>query len=307
MDDARLDEYLSQGYLVFRQIVPPALLRDLRRQADIARELAHTLNSPQTQRLQPLDKYADRLDLRPFRDYIELPEIGAAVTRLLGPGYTHGQLETMGLLVEPLTHPWHLGWHRDGVVEVPPEERDEAIREMLEAIWHDLRYFNQVNCALYPDSCTWFVPGSHLRQHDLPGEHQTTGDPTLRRPPKRRSNQEAEQHYLAHCLQMPGAVQIHLEPGDLMLYRNLGWHTGNYRTQQPRATIHDFVNHADWLTWQAVWTQTKQMSITRLTARQDAGRSRLFKLTRFPIAWVNAARNRVKRSLTQCSMRDEGT
>ena len=93
----------------------------------------------------------------------------------------------MGLLVEPLEHPWHIGWHRDGVVEVPPEARDETVNAKLAEVWHDLRHFNQVNCAIYADSCTWFVPGSHLRQWDLPGEAQSTGDPTATETPRRGS------------------------------------------------------------------------------------------------------------------------
>ena len=65
-----LDEYLTRGHLVFRGIVPPSLLADLRRQADIARDLAHELNGPQTQRIQPLDQYGDKIDLQPFHDYL---------------------------------------------------------------------------------------------------------------------------------------------------------------------------------------------------------------------------------------------
>ena len=39
-----IDQYLSQGYLVFRVIIPPALMTDLRVEADKARRLAHQLN-----------------------------------------------------------------------------------------------------------------------------------------------------------------------------------------------------------------------------------------------------------------------
>ena len=51
---AEIDQYLARGYWIFRGIVPPTLLRDIRRQADVARTLAHELNGPQTQRIQPL-------------------------------------------------------------------------------------------------------------------------------------------------------------------------------------------------------------------------------------------------------------
>ena len=66
--DSMVNEYLSQGYLILRGIVPPSLLRDLRLEAEKARELAHKLNGPQTQRIQPLSTYGDDLDLRPFYD-----------------------------------------------------------------------------------------------------------------------------------------------------------------------------------------------------------------------------------------------
>ena len=113
-----------------------------------------------------------------------------AIEKLLGANYTHGHVDIMGLLVEPVEHPWQIGWHRDGVVEVPPEARDEIVKAKLAEVWYDLRHFNQVNCAIYADSCTWFVPGSHLRQWDMPGEEQSTGDPRLRKPVEGESNAE---------------------------------------------------------------------------------------------------------------------
>ena len=73
--DSMVNEYLSQGYLIFRGIVPPSLLSDLRREAEKARDLAHKLNGPQTQRIQPLSNYSDELNLQPFYDYTELPEL----------------------------------------------------------------------------------------------------------------------------------------------------------------------------------------------------------------------------------------
>ncbi len=265
--DSMINDYLSQGYLVLRGIVSPSLLRDLRVEADKARDLAHRLNGPQTQRIQPLSKYADDLNLKPFYDYTELPELRDTITRLLGPGYTHGHLDIMGLLVEPLERPWNCGWHRDGVVEVPPEAYDDIVRAKLAEAWYNLRHYNQVNCAIYAESCTWFVPGSHLRQQDVPGERQTTGDPVLRGPIEGMSNAEAERFYLDHCQQFPGAVQMHLGPGDFMVYRNLGWHNGNYVTYQPRATIHDIVRYELGSNWSG-WQQTKQEAVQRLKARQ---------------------------------------
>lgn len=265
--EGMIDQYLKEGYLVFQGVIPPGLLRDLRREADKARALAYRLNGPQTQRIQPLDRYGDEIDLQPFRDYAELEVLHDAVERLLGPGYTYAHLDIMGLLVEPVERPWHCGWHRDGVVEVPPEARDAPVKAFMAGIWQDLRFYNQINCAIYADSCTWFVPGSHLRQQDLPGEHQSAGDPTMRNPPADWSNEAAEQIYFDHCRAMPGAIPVHLGPGDFMIYRNLGWHTGLYLPYQPRATIHDIVRHTDLETFRITWKQVKEDAIARMKAR----------------------------------------
>lgn len=256
-----VEKYLDQGFLIFERIIPPALLSDLRREADKARDLAHELNGPQTQRIQPLDKYGDRIDLQPFQDYAELSELKDAITGLLGPGHTHAHLDIMGLLVEPVERAWHCGWHRDGVVEVPPEARDDNVKSFMAHIWHDLRFYNQVNCAIYADSCTWFVPGSHLRQEDLPGEAQSTGDAALRHPPDEISDEDTEQRLFEHCRSMPGAIPVHLGPGDFMIYRNLGWHTGLYLPYQPRATIHDIVSHHDIEDFRVSWRDVKANAI----------------------------------------------
>ncbi len=266
--DLMFHEYCARGYVVFRGIVPPSLLRDLRVEADKARELAHAISGPQAQRLQPVSKYADRLNLKPFQDYTELPVLRDAITRLFGSSRTHGHINKMGILVEPTQQPWNVGWHRDGVVEVPTEAYDDQVKTCLAEAWHDLRYWNQINCAIYADSCTWYVPGSHLRQRDLPGEKQSVGAPELKERVQGLSSAEAERFFLEHCREFPGALQVHLGPGDFLLYRNLGWHTGNYLPYQPRATIHDVINNKDYEAWHTIWFETKKKALARMEARR---------------------------------------
>ena len=41
--------------------------------------------------------------------------------------------------------------------------------EEFRRVNRDPLWFNQINCPLYEDNCTWFVPGSHLRD-DFPAE-----------------------------------------------------------------------------------------------------------------------------------------
>jgi ectoine hydroxylase-related dioxygenase (phytanoyl-CoA dioxygenase family) len=238
--DSMINQYWSQGYCVFRQILPGPLLNDLRQTADKARVLAHETDGPQSQRIQPLVRHESQLDLQPFRDYCELPELIEAVGKLMGPDYRHHNFDNMGLLVDPAGHSWNQGWHRDGPVEVAPEIQElPEVKACLAERWHDRRVFNQINCAIYNDSCTWYVPGSHLRQDDFEGEQQSVGHSHLPKRDAYASEAEFERACYLHCAEFPGAQQMHMIAGDFMIYRNHGWHCGNYLSYQPRATIHD--------------------------------------------------------------------
>ena len=96
-----------------------------------------------------------------------------------------------------------------------------------------------------------------------PAKHNQQMTRNYGNPAEGQSNAEAERFCLEHCRQFPGAVQVHLGPGDFMVYRNLAWHTGNYITYQPRATIHDVVRYEgkkDWTDWQ----QTKLDAVKRM-------------------------------------------
>ena len=265
--DRMVNDYWSNGYIVLRQILPGSLLRDLRVAADQARALAYRLNGPQTQRLQPLVQYADDLDLQPFHDYCELDTLVDAIHQLMGPEYRHHSMERMGLLVNPEGHSWNQGWHRDAVVEVPhPVQTDAEFQSTLDGAWHDRRLFNQVNCAIYNDSCTWYVPGSHARRRDLPGEMQSIGFARLPNWEDYASEAEFERACYQHCADFPGAQQMHLIAGDFMLYRSHAWHCGNYLSYQPRATIHDgcvFGEGQFVPQYRQRWAQVKQRAIAR--------------------------------------------
>jgi hypothetical protein len=96
-----------------------------------------------------------------------------------------------------------------------------------------------VNCALYEDSCTWVVPGSHLRR-DTPEEigrfpERPVAGPQL----EGLSNAARERAALEYCQSLPGAQRLLLDAGDYCLYRNSLWHLGNYIPYRKRATLHD--------------------------------------------------------------------
>lgn len=111
--EQHITEYYHNGYTVFQSILPSSLVQDLRRVTGLAREIIREENGPQVQRLQPVRKYADRLDMRPFQDYEELPELMDAYQRVLSPMHRLEGKARMGILFEPADQSWCTVWHRD--------------------------------------------------------------------------------------------------------------------------------------------------------------------------------------------------
>lgn len=231
--ERHIEEYQRLGYTVFRGIVPPTLIADLRRQCDLAVQIVRERDGAQTQRFQPVSAFA--IDHAPFEEFQNLPPIRDAVARVLTPQHeASGGLDLLGVLIEPAKHAWCTAWHRDW--------RDNVQGLDLKA-WQarsqDIDLFNQVNCALYEDSCTWVVPGSHLRG-DSDAEiarfpTRPIAEPNL----SGLSGAERERVCLDYCQSLPGAQRLLLDAGDYCLYRNTLWHLGNYIPYRKRATLHD--------------------------------------------------------------------
>jgi len=155
------------------------------------------------------------------------------------------------VLINPTQTPWCTSWHRDMTLQSSRLPADEFQDIMLD--WNSA---NQINCPLYDDDCTWFVPGSHLRARDLPGETaaaQAHGD--LHWMPKDKAGDpvERERRCLNYTMAMPGAVQLRLNAGDFAMYRPIGWHTGNYTPSKKRATLHDALFTLVYEKWWRQW------------------------------------------------------
>lgn len=185
------------------------------------------------------------IDRRPFQDYAELPELREAVTKVAGPQCVYADQSWFGVFIEPLNMPWCTEWHRDARGLLNDEEWDH---------WTQIPSFgNQVNCPLYEDSCTWYVPGSHLRGDTdaelaaLSVRYLGFGDQNLE---GNLTYEERERICLDYCLAMPGAVRLYLNAGDFAMYRPFGWHIGSYVPYKKRRTLIDSANdlelQADW-------------------------------------------------------------
>ena len=149
--ERHIEEYHLQGFTVFEAILPPSLIEDLRRGCATARDLARERSGPQTQRLQPVFDFD--IDHTAFTDFVELPELNDALQQTLGPQHTYGHRDGLGVLLEPAELPWCTPWHRDWRDNIFGLDLDR-----WEADFRNQDLFNQLNCALYEDTCTWVVP-----------------------------------------------------------------------------------------------------------------------------------------------------
>jgi len=254
--EADIADYFRSGFIVFRSILPPSLIADLRRECDKAVAIVRAASGPQVQRIQPLSKYDGQLNLQPFRDYAEVPALREALNQVLSPRHHYGMLDIMGVLFEPADRAWCMPWHRDMTLEssrLSPQEFQDLMLDWNAA--------NQINCPLYDDDCTWFVPGSHLRARDLPGESTVAKHPLD--PRAEKDAVRHEQICWDYARSMPGAIQLHLHPGDFAMYRPIGWHTGNYVPYKKRATLHDGVFTPESEAWWRAWIKGGSPKWTR--------------------------------------------
>jgi hypothetical protein len=226
--ERHIEEFTTRGATVFQAILPPSLIGDLRRATENARDIARAKHGQQTQRLQPVA--GTGIDMKPFEDYRDLPELVDAIARVLSPQHKHGQLETIGVLLEPAELPYCTAWHRDG--------REILSVEVWESVARDLDHCNQINCALYEDSSTWIVPGSHARS-DTP--YEQTVEPRHPKKPDLSGLSYEEREYFCeqYAQSMPGAERLFLNAGDFALYRSTMWHLGSYLPYRKRATLHE--------------------------------------------------------------------
>lgn len=254
-----IDQFYADGYTVFENLVPPSLLQELRTAGDVARETARRNHGPNAQRLEPMTQHVS--DARPFRDYGELP--GGAIQTLLSPRHTFGFTDLLGVLFEPAQSPWCTNWHRDTHDDLPPQ-----LREIWSATITDVDYHNQVNCPLYEDTCTWIVPGSHLRMNTPAEVAAFESIPAPTPDLQGLSAAAAERACLDYCRRMPGAVRLVLDAGDFAVYRNCMWHLGNYTTYKKRATLHDGIDTPRWQAFRKVLDEKhRALAATATTIR----------------------------------------
>ncbi|KAI0739633.1 hypothetical protein C8Q80DRAFT_1199861 [Daedaleopsis nitida] len=218
---SRKQLYEEQGYVVVHGLVPPDHLNALEKAC------AHAIKSTRMGEW-PHRRTVGR-QFPPYGDgdpdswgvqHVMHPDLGEpafahwytsdglvdVVKELLGCEEDQLQMELFNLLINPTSNSFALRWHRDDVKEKATED------EELEAlgIWHH-----------GANSCLYVVPSSHK----IPRTPQQRSQSCTLDPPK-------------DPMDMPGAVQVTLHPGETVFYNNNILHCATYDHTQERITLH---------------------------------------------------------------------
>ncbi|MGK0239195.1 MAG: hypothetical protein ACI92G_002670 [Candidatus Pelagisphaera sp.] len=234
-------KYREDGYHIIPKIIPASLLKDLRRESGKAQEIARRIDGPQAQRLSALHTYQEELDMKVFKDFDEIEGLNQAIQDLLTPAHFLQPTADSTILFGPRDRPWSTEWHRDFRDHIEDAPWNENLADDWADISNNFNYWNQVNCPLYEDNSTWYVPHSFQRVSNTRQENElyaSTTQEILRDETNEQTDEALELFCLQYCQAMPAAVQLVLNPGDFCIYRNVGWHIGNYVPYRKRMTIH---------------------------------------------------------------------
>jgi ectoine hydroxylase-related dioxygenase (phytanoyl-CoA dioxygenase family) len=227
ISEADLAFYHEQGYLIRRGAFSAERIAALRAAVDHMLERAYRgeIETREVEGADPEDleiqwinrekRIVQRIDLMLWPEKYE-PAYGAWIAEDLVPDAEvliggPVRYSGFGMLASGGGKGYRLGWHRDiGKPGAPDEE--EYLRR-----WHGKLV--QVNAPLLPgDRFVEIVPGSHLRA-------STPAELAVFRAP-------------IGSTEMPGALTVELEPGDIVYYNPNLWHRGWNPRGEMRRTLH---------------------------------------------------------------------
>ncbi len=223
------DQFLEDGYVILRGVIPPQQLDGLRRAHEVLverqKEIWARERGPDDPPGGVWETHAQpRLNLGGLADQIDALTIGAVEiwlhenmqgvsSRLLG--VEDASVTEMMVMCNPVRDhetAGHRGWHRDFY---PPHTA--PLQGYADDFLENGPRYVQWNLPLYDDNVLWVVPGSHARLNTA--EENTALNSDARTP-------------------VPGAVQTHLAAGDGVAYILPLLHWGSRYNARMRRTIH---------------------------------------------------------------------
>ena len=257
------DQFLEEGYMIVRQVIPPQKLADLRRAYELLVERQKSIWARERGPDDPpggvwetsaqprlmLGGMADQIDAQ-TASAVEIwlhENMQGVSSQLLG--VEDACVTEMMLMCNPVRdHDTddHRGWHRDFY---PPHAA--PLQGYTDDILENGPRYVQWNLPLYDDNVLWVVPGSHNR-FNTPEENATM-DEDARKP-------------------LPGAIQTHLAAGDGAVYILPLLHWGSRYNAKMRRTIHggfsEFTHYSD-LSYLEHLSPASQATFKRWNQRSD--------------------------------------
>jgi hypothetical protein len=284
MGDAYRD--LSEaGFEIVRGFVRPEGVNRALDLVDGLRDVVRRSRFLDAQRVQPLRRHLGDERMVALADAVSFDRLRALFEERVGPGVDVDP-DLLGLWIEPARRTYVLPWHRDLRDNAKGLDWNSWYRQMAnprffnqfhiallpdECLWivpgSHLRDDTDFERHVFPsrpilvdfierDLDPWYdgadkYPPRYGRRwaEEIFDKlyYSKLGLPL--RPAARRRNAEIYARSLDYCRAMPDALQVKLQPGDLLIYRNSIWHTAIYRADVRRATLFSHASTPESLAW----------------------------------------------------------
>ncbi|KAJ9479636.1 Phytanoyl-CoA dioxygenase [Pseudozyma hubeiensis] len=264
-DAALLRQFHDQGYVIIDGILSsdpnsPLHINSLRRSAETATQLTrdglwphrrvvgnafppyfrvnrdswgvqHMLNP----KLDKVGESSSTLSTQFQQFYASSPLLDIA-SLLIGAQVADMQMELFNLLINPASHRFALGWHRDDV-------RPDVSQGEEQARLDTPTYGVQFNTALYDDDCLFIVPGTHRRlRTDAEVRANNAQAPPAKQVDASQSDGEREDEFGADGswigVDPPDTLRVKLKAGQTAFYSQRILHRASYLPSAKRATLH---------------------------------------------------------------------
>ncbi len=220
------DQFLKEGFLVLRNVIPPEMLDELRTGYEILvdrqREIWASQRRPEDPpgghweasaqprlMLNSMGKHMNERTACAVEHWVHENTQGVSSELL---GVPDAGVTEMMLMCNPVSDQGPANWHRDlHPIDTAP------LQAYIDDIVENGPPYVQWNICLYDDEVLWVIPGSHLRIN---------------------TEQENQQLIDDSHKPLPGGLQTHLKAGDGVVYILPILHWGSNYSTKIRRTIH---------------------------------------------------------------------
>lgn len=266
--EALLRQYRDQGYIILDGVLSsdassPLHVDSLRQSADVATQLTrdgswthrrvvgnafppftkdnrdswgvqHLMN-PQLDTL--ASSHTTSSLSKQFQQFYGSSPLIEIASLLIGAEANEMQMELFNLLINPDSHRFALGWHRDDV-------RPDVSQAEEEARLQTPTYGVQFNTALYDDDCLFIVPATHRRLRTAAEVSANNAKPPAATQigPSQSESEQQQTDFAPDGswvgVDPPNTLRVKLKPGQTAFYSQRILHRASYLPSAKRATLH---------------------------------------------------------------------